>query len=368
MRLKKTGLALLALAAAVCFGGAKPSLAAKVNEGALRSDYMEQLADYAEWHPADTEFALTDIDGDKVRELVIAFTADDGNWQFDFFTNDPEEDGALWLGSYEQYADMYTPKRGDGLLAVIDSAGEREVERLFVEGGELVWEDYATLSDMDEDFEDGYLLVFNNVELFLEGGEKLSVLDSKEYIIPGSDSRYIDYSDLAGMDAATLRKARNEIYARRGRRFQSADLKTYFESKSWYRGTIPAEQFDDGVFNKYESANVAFILAVENGNISDDMEEEFDDTWYEDYYEYRLAKSNGKGKKQFEIFSDDGLEFVFGDGESFTTSELCDIENSNGSYSYLSEEGPTVVYWPGKQHAVQIVGSDDRDGYYYPED
>ncbi len=58
------------------------------------------------------------------------------------------------------------------------------------------------------------------------------------------------------MDYEKTRMAINEIYARRGRKFQTQDLDAYFSSKSWYNGTIDADHFDEKVFNAYEKENI----------------------------------------------------------------------------------------------------------------
>lgn len=85
------------------------------------------------------------------------------------------------------------------------------------------------------------------------------------YIIPDSDSRYLTEADLAHLTDAELRLARNEIYARHGRMFSSADLQEYFDQQPWYCGTIAPNDFDQSILNAYESKNAAFILEYENG-------------------------------------------------------------------------------------------------------
>lgn len=74
-------------------------------------------------------------------------------------------------------------------------------------------------------------------------------------------TRYISYDDISGYDRGQIRVLKNSIYARHGRIFKDAALREYFEQQSWYRGTrneIPA-----GEFNKYENANIAFLLKYE---------------------------------------------------------------------------------------------------------
>ena len=37
----------------------------------------------------------------------------------------------------------------------------------------------------------------------------------------------------------------------------------YFESKSWYKGTVKPSDFDESVLNKYEKANIDLISSME---------------------------------------------------------------------------------------------------------
>lgn len=91
-------------------------------------------------------------------------------------------------------------------------------------------------------------------------GEK--VADS-QWFFEDSNSRLLTEADIADLTAEELQLARNEIYARHGRRFNSAALQAHFDSCSWYRGTIAPEAFDEGVFNDVELANIAFLKAAE---------------------------------------------------------------------------------------------------------
>ena len=87
---------------------------------------------------------------------------------------------------------------------------------------------------------------------------------SDDYILPNSDSEYISDSDLDGLTADECRLALNEIYARHGRKFNDPDYRAYFNSKSWYNGTIDPDDFDDtALFNKYELANRDYIIDYE---------------------------------------------------------------------------------------------------------
>ena len=57
--------------------------------------------------------------------------------------------------------------------------------------------------------------------------------------------------------------ARNEIFARHGRIFKSPEIAAYFNGKSWYHGSVAPEDFSYSVFNRYESANIDFIVKYE---------------------------------------------------------------------------------------------------------
>lgn len=63
------------------------------------------------------------------------------------------------------------------------------------------------------------------------------------YIIADSDTRRITNEDLKRLSKEECRLARNEIYARHGRRFHDSQLQEYFDAQSWYEGTRDADTF-----------------------------------------------------------------------------------------------------------------------------
>lgn len=87
--------------------------------------------------------------------------------------------------------------------------------------------------------------------------------DTSEYIIADSDSRYLERADLQNLNAEQLRLARNEIYARHGRMFDDQQLQEYFNSKSWYNGTIAPADFSEDMLNDYERENTYIITDYE---------------------------------------------------------------------------------------------------------
>ena len=102
----------------------------------------------------------------------------------------------------------------------------------------------------------------NNDSEYISDEEQDSSKDG-DYILEGSDSRYITEKEVENLSEAERRLAKNEIYARHGRMFDSADLQDYFESKSWYKGTVKPSDFDESVLNKYEKANIDLISSME---------------------------------------------------------------------------------------------------------
>ena len=114
----------------------------------------------------------------------------------------------------------------------------------------------------DESIREEYVRLQNQIEEIIKTfhiDSKTASYDGGEYIFPNSHQVYLKESELLNLSDDALRLAKNEIYARHGRRFQDQDLQIYFEGKSWYHGTVEASAFDESVFNQYEKANVVLI-------------------------------------------------------------------------------------------------------------
>ena len=104
---------------------------------------------------------------------------------------------------------------------------------------------------------------FGNVASHKEIPARIGDAKKAEYLLPDSDSRYYEESELERLTNGELRLARNEIYARHGYVFQEANLERHFSSKAWYTPSMEADQFDEAILNKYEKANLELILAYE---------------------------------------------------------------------------------------------------------
>lgn len=90
--------------------------------------------------------------------------------------------------------------------------------------------------------------------------------DDEDYILPECSIRFYSREELEALSGQQLYYARNEIYARLGRKFKSEELNQYFSRKSWYAPRFEPSEFDgkgDSLFNPYELANRNLIVSIE---------------------------------------------------------------------------------------------------------
>lgn len=76
-----------------------------------------------------------------------------------------------------------------------------------------------------------------------------------------TSERLLTDDDVINMSQSDLRVMRNEIYARHGLIFQSADMKNYFSAQPWY-----TPQYDNVIdmLSSIEKNNIALIKRYEN--------------------------------------------------------------------------------------------------------
>ena len=87
--------------------------------------------------------------------------------------------------------------------------------------------------------------------------------DVDGYILPDSSEQLITAHELENLSEDECRIARNEIYARHGRRFKDKDLQDYFDKQKWYEGYIEPNDFSESVLNKTEIENIRIITEYE---------------------------------------------------------------------------------------------------------
>ena len=86
---------------------------------------------------------------------------------------------------------------------------------------------------------------------------------SSDYVLPDSGTHLYTRDELESLSDQQLFYARNEIYARHGRGFDSDELQTYFDSKSWYTRQYDPADFPDSLLNSTEKANASLMLEIE---------------------------------------------------------------------------------------------------------
>lgn len=86
------------------------------------------------------------------------------------------------------------------------------------------------------------------------------LMDDDGYLLPDSSTRYLSAEEIADLSTMELCYARNEIFARLGRKFKSQELMSYFQTKSWYRQIYEPENFPSDLLNTYENANIQTLL------------------------------------------------------------------------------------------------------------
>lgn len=84
----------------------------------------------------------------------------------------------------------------------------------------------------------------------------------EEYIIPQAQYRYLEESDLSALTLKGISYAKNELYAKYGRQFESQELTEYMATKSWYVPRYEPRTYDsyiEGLMNEYERKNVELL-------------------------------------------------------------------------------------------------------------
>lgn len=95
------------------------------------------------------------------------------------------------------------------------------------------------------------------------GGEIDQTAITEGMIIPDSDERKLTEADLEGLSAEELRIARNEIYARHGRKFADKKLMEHFNGMEWYFPTYEPNEFDEKIISDIERYNLDLITEYE---------------------------------------------------------------------------------------------------------
>ena len=111
-------------------------------------------------------------------------------------------------------------------------------------------EDEIEDADEDEDEDDAHS-TFSDVDW--------ESVPTNQFLLADSYHTMMTERHVSRLSLKQLNIAINEIYARHGMIFEDDDLQRYFESTTWYQGTVEPEDFSESWFNDVEQYNVEFL-------------------------------------------------------------------------------------------------------------
>ena len=240
-------------------------------KAAYRRILANTAAEYSD-HRGICTYALYDIEEDGTPELFLKAGASEEDCCFMLYTAVEDEPISLATFPAAHLSVCGISEKGFFLLHG-ESMGDEWIQRCTVFNGELSAEtvfgaygkDRHALTHLDVyeiDDDTGLNWTANQAE------DNQNVLDNyvDDYLIPCSSTDYLTDKNLQWLSWEECTLARNEIYARHGRIFKTAEIAAYFKSKDWYAGTIPSNVFDAneaGYLSDVEYANTRFILDYE---------------------------------------------------------------------------------------------------------
>lgn len=201
-----------------------------------------------------------------------------------------------------------------------------------------------------------------------EVAESGNEIDTSEYILPYSDTRYLTEGDVAGLSEDEIRIALNEIYARHGRIFQSEDLNAHFSSKSWYEPKYSAEEFsaiESSIMNDYEKKNIEFLAEVRDGKSGSGQG--FEEGWM--YGMYYLDLGEGGITAEIGYYSDSGEDYISLSGsylDSYGEFTGTITHLSDGTMLASSEYEESVRFEYNGKDQIEILSADNTGGMDFP--
>lgn len=202
--------------------------------GTSFSDSSDTEEDEEEWEDEE-EDASDEAEADAEEQPTVQAAAETAEESFSYDTGERDDTAEALRKRAEERENAESSRLQDDPVEEQEYVYEREEEELVVNEAPAEEEEVDLTPDLDEE----------------------------EFIFYDSDQRYLTKADLRGLNAEDCRIARNEIYARRGRKFKDAELQAYFDSKSWYHGTIEPNDFQESWLNDYEKQNCILITQYE---------------------------------------------------------------------------------------------------------
>lgn len=205
---------------------------------------------------SDVDYDLTSED--QLRMSGLIKTAQNGSpilsWDnsLTFYGLDTDGTPILMNGTQNAYIDSSTLP--DNIMDEISANERYQIE------GKFYFKDEALYITPLE------ILDTNGTDMIAkaESASSYSALnDPNGYILPQSNTRILTSSDIEGLSLQEINYAKNEIYARLGRKFKSTELQNYFNSKNWYHGTISPDSFSESLLSDIERKNADFLADTE---------------------------------------------------------------------------------------------------------
>ncbi len=245
--------------------------------------YAKMAKDWADGEDLESftymgDYLLTSKDEDYLGTnsyLFLVYKAQVRN----YYSNDEE--------SYNELNDVYWYIRYEDLMSGSDGATKVDVtnystpnNRFTVDSGvESGWWNtktwsyygYKTLDALYKNVVTANMDSYNHEDNVTEAGSRESTREKilkteafdNGYVLSDSSTKRLSRKDLTGLSAEDCKIARNEIYARHGRKFNDESLQSYFDSCSWYEGTIEPDDFDEMSLSDIEIANKDLIVEYE---------------------------------------------------------------------------------------------------------
>lgn len=184
-----------------------------------------------------------------------------------------------------------------------------------------------------------------------------------DYLLPDVNKRYYTREELTSLDKDTLRLARNEVFARHHRKFETQDLKNYFESKTWYQGYLSIEEFDDSVLNEYEKGNLDLIKSIEGISAR-----AFEPGWIYGSYECHDGVDAGA---EIGWYSDSGEDYISlmgaskdGTGVGEFSGEV--VSSKDGNYTAIDEYGNIIDFYYNGLDSIKVTTFSSMGGASFP--
>ena len=187
------------------------------------------------------------------------------------------------IDPFEKITVQFSGENGKGIATIIVNGDLKESDFTVENNGSLKNGDTVVIKFDTAQFSiyhPGYSLIKDSHTYVVSGleGTAVDVPDNSlpydlqvtgsanGFILPYSNVQYYDEAFLSTFTDKQLKFARNEITARHGRKFVTAELQNYFETTPWYEAKYEPTYFDNHIFdtmNQFEKGNMETIKKIE---------------------------------------------------------------------------------------------------------